>query len=224
VVLWPVDAQEKGWVVRELPTEAWPGAIGIKIKDTDAGLFFVKKVYAWGVVADIIGKDGMPVSVRLSYEQINDSVSGYTFRGYIWPVRMADYLANRQKYNDESAKFLHSRYKGFSDAWWGTWMLREFDKYAPAPGVNWHGSMVNWLVSAKQAGWQVSSKPNDAQVGALIFGGDPIMDRAWGGIVRKVANGTISFENITGIHTISIAKLPQYNFTGYILPKRLDKF
>jgi hypothetical protein len=219
ITSWLVDAREKGWVVRALPNEALPGAIGIKMKDTTAMLCIVREVYQWGVVVSEL-KDGVPNTYRMTYAQMNDSVNGFTFRGYILPVRIDDYLTNRQSYDKKQADFLNSQYKGYKDSWWGTWMLREFDKYAPDPGVNWHGSMFDWILNAEKAGWRVSTNCPDAKIGAILVRGDRVKDQAWGGIIRQITNGNITYEDRTGLHTIAISELPDKNFIGYIFPER----
>lgn len=217
---WLVDATDKGWIVRGLPKQAWPGAIAVKIKDQSAQLYFVKEVYPWGIVASQINQEGAPTTIRLTYEQLSDSISGYTFRGYIWPVKLDDYVANKTKYENKIIESLNSEYKGYKDSWWGTWMLREFDHYAPAPGVNWRGAMTDWVANAEKTGWQISRNHQDAKIGALLVRGDKEKDRAWGGIVRQIKTDTLTYEDRSGLHTIPIADLPAQNFIGYIFPER----
>jgi len=221
ITSWFGNAQENGWVVKALPNEALPGAIGIKMKGTMASLFIVREVYQWGVLVSGFNKDVVPSTYQMTYAQMSDSTNGFTFRGYIWPVRLDDYLANRQSYDKKVADFQDSKYKGYKDSWWGTWMLHEFDKYAPVPGVNWHGSMHEWIDNAEKGGWKVSTNPQDAKIGAILVRSDKIMDRAWGGIVRKITQDTITYQDKEGVvYTISIADLPNKNFLGYIFPER----
>ena len=49
------------------------------------------------------------------------------------------------------------KYKNFySDGWFGTYALREFDKVAPTPGVNWFvEDAQDWLARAQRDGWVV---------------------------------------------------------------------
>ena len=64
------------------------------------------------------------------------------------------------------------KYKNYySDGWFGTYALREFDKVAPTPGVNWFvEDAQDWLARAQRDGWVVKSKPAEAVNGAIIVG------------------------------------------------------
>ena len=116
-------------------------------------------------------------------------------------------------------------YKNFySDSWYGTYVLKEFDKIAPAPGVNWYiDSVQDWLPGVANAGWVIKNKPTDAMVGALVVGYRN--DLSWLGISREVSEKGILFETMHGNRVVKLwidyQKLEkEINFKGYIWPLR----
>lgn len=120
------------------------------------------------------------------------------------------------------------RYKNFySDGWFGTYALREFDKVAPVPGVNWYvDDAQDWLSRAQRDGWVVKQKPGDAVNGAIIVGYHDGL--VWVGIAREVTDKGLVFETVTGTdsrparYPMKYADLPSLiHFQGYILPQRL---
>ena len=86
------------------------------------------------------------------------------------------------------------KYKNFySDGWFGTYALREFDKVAPTPGVNWFvEDAQDWLARAQRDGWVVKSKPAEAVNGAIIVGYNEGL--AWVGVAREVTDQGLIFE------------------------------
>ncbi len=116
-------------------------------------------------------------------------------------------------------------YKGFPLAKATGYFAREFDKIAPAPGMDWTDAAYLWLDSAAQKGWVVKKSFMDAKPGALIVG----LDRSRNdlvGIVREVRDGKISYETLDEAgkvvrHEIA-AETPGRDiiFAGYIWPER----
>lgn len=115
----------------------------------------------------------------------------------------------------------------YSDGWFGTYALREFDKVAPPPGVNWFVDYVQDLLPrARREGWQVKNKPSEAVNGSIIVGFDEGLD--WVGIARDVTDKGLVYETVMGgegkparypMTYDEVARL--IHFQGYILPERL---
>ena len=156
------------------------------------------------------------------------------FMGYIWPVRQSDYDQNPSRYEVslvEQLKIKEPQYKGFNEYWGPAYMLKEFDKIAPAPGVNWRGHVSNWVTNAKIAGWVTKNDPNEAAVGALVIRFNSASNLVKVGIVRVIGNGTVTIDERKSnlypyTETVAIDELRKidkdgYSFIGYILPVRL---
>lgn len=90
------------------------------------------------------------------------------------------------------------RYKNFyADGWFGTYALREFDKIAPAPGVNWFvDDAQDWLSRAQREGWVVKYKPAEAMNGSIILGYHDGL--VWVGVAREVTDKGLIFETVMG--------------------------
>ena len=224
VIKWLDHASSKGWVVKNLATDAWPGAIGIKANDGErrCSLYLVREVFSWGIVATVM-VDGEPVERRYTFDQLRNYENGYVFKGYIWPMHQQEYQADRQKIDARLADRLKNNetyYKGYKDSWAPSWVLRQFDKAAPAPGVNWKGSVYDWMQNADASGWLTSFNPNDPKVGAILVRYDKAIDKVWIAIIRKVDADSITYEMRSGDYTLKLSELPQKNFVGYIYPER----
>jgi hypothetical protein len=91
-----------------------------------------------------------------------------------------------------------SQYKNFySDGWFGTYALREFDKVAPAPGVNWFvEDAQDWLARAQRDGWVVKRKPSEAVNGSIVLGYKDGL--VWVGVAREVTDKGLVFETVMG--------------------------
>lgn len=106
------------------------------------------------------------------------------------------------------------------------YFAREFDKFAPKPGMDWDGEPNTWLGSAYQKGWVVKTSPEAGKAGALILGFDS-SHVVWVGIVREMNGTTIRFDHFDDkgkIHQVttttdSIAK--QFNLLGYIWAEKV---
>lgn len=97
-----------------------------------------------------------------------------------------------------AATTAESQYKNFySDGWFGTYALREFDKVAPAPGVNWFvEDAQDWLARAQRDGWVVKHKPSEAVNGSIVLGYKDGL--VWVGVAREVTDKGLIFETVMG--------------------------
>lgn len=120
------------------------------------------------------------------------------------------------------------KYKNFySDGWFGTYALREFDKVAPTPGVNWFvEDAQDWLARAQRDGWVVKTKPSEAVNGAIIIGHHEGL--AWVGVAREVTDQGLIFETVMGSegkparYWMKFSEIDKLiHFKGCILPQRL---
>ena len=120
------------------------------------------------------------------------------------------------------------KYKNFySDGWFGTYALREFDKVAPTPGVNWFvEDAQDWLARAQRDGWVVKTKPAEAVNGAIIVGHHEGL--AWVGVAREVTDQGLIFETVMGSegkparYWMKFSEIDKLiHFKGCILPQRL---
>lgn len=120
------------------------------------------------------------------------------------------------------------RFKAFySDGWFGTYALREFEKIAPPPGVNWFVDYAqDWLPRAQRDGWLVKNKPSEALNGAILVGYDEGL--VWVGVARDVTDKGLVFETVMGgegkparyaMNFDEVMRL--IHFKGCILPERL---
>jgi hypothetical protein len=115
-------------------------------------------------------------------------------------------------------------YKGFSLNEDTGHFAREFDKYAPAPGLDWEGSPDTWLGNAYQKGWISKSSPKSARPGAIIL----FMKKysMWVGIVREVTANGVRFEafndqnKVTSYEASFDSLVPNFQFLGYIWPEK----
>lgn len=120
------------------------------------------------------------------------------------------------------------KYKNYySDGWFGTYALREFDKVAPTPGMNWFvEDAQDWLARAQRDGWVVKSKPSEAVSGAIIVGYNEGL--VWVGVAREVTDQGLIFETVMGSegkparYWMKFSEIDKLiHFKGSILPQRL---
>lgn len=108
------------------------------------------------------------------------------------------------------------------------YIAQEFDKIAPAPGMNWNGDADDWFSNAAQFGWVEKTAPQAAQVGALIIWKN-VNQEVSVGIVRQVAADHIIYElpNKDGTFIQSSMDFTtlanQFHLIGYIYPKKVDR-
>lgn len=119
------------------------------------------------------------------------------------------------------------KFKSFySDGWFGTYALREFDKVAPAPGVNWYvEDAQDWLARAQREGWIVKKVPSEAVNGSIIIGYSEGL--VWVGVAREVTDKGLIFETVMGgdgkpaRYWMKFSDiLNSIHFQGCILPQR----
>lgn len=115
-------------------------------------------------------------------------------------------------------------YKGFPLNEDTGYFAREFDKYVPAPGLDWEGTSLEWYMNASQKGWIIKSSPQSVRPGAIIL----FMKKysIWVGIVREVTPNGILFEafndqnKITSYEASFDSLVPNFQFIGYIWPEK----
>lgn len=122
---------------------------------------------------------------------------------------------------------VESKYKNFySASWFGTYALMEFDKVAPAPGVNWFvEDAQDWLPRAQREGWVTKSNPAEAVSGAIIIGYNEGL--VWVGVAREVTDQGMIFETVMGgdgkpaRYWMRFSEIDNsIHFKGCILPQR----
>jgi hypothetical protein len=116
-------------------------------------------------------------------------------------------------------------YKGFELREDTGYFAREFDKFAPAPGINWSGQADEWLGGAFQNGWIVKTSPASAKTGAIIVGVNQ-PNVFWIGIVREVTSTSVIFDAF-GSDKKLIQKTVDFeilspSLIGYIWPERQE--
>lgn len=119
-------------------------------------------------------------------------------------------------------------YKGFTESSQEGYVAKEFDKLAPAPGVNWDGQPEVWFGEALQRGWSVKTSPRSAKIGSIILGFDQ-SNNVWVGIVRDVNETGIRFDTLDQ-HNQQVQKtvdyeslVSEYKLIGYIWPEHMEK-
>jgi len=107
------------------------------------------------------------------------------------------------------------------------YFAKEFDKLAPAPGMDWDNDLLSiWFPGAFKKGWVVKTSPKDAIPGALILGFDQSHNE-WVGIVREVDKDKIIFETLGDKGKVvqkqaNVSTLKQdVDLIGYIWPMRV---
>ena len=104
---------------------------------------------------------------------------------------------------------------------------KEFDQFAPSPGMDWgECQLAIWLAEAHVKGWVVKTSPKDAKPGALVLGLDK-SNNAWVGIVRTIDDGKITFETLDAKgkavqNNVDPETLQRdFGLIGYIWPERV---
>lgn len=254
---WVVQAQQAGWVVKTEVHSAMIGAI-VEWQGLERGsghVAVVRNVLADKIIVEEnnVGKTIGSINYTFADKKLQSEVTtgwGKTtiraikyedmakmdtrkFIGYIWPVRQDEYNKSPSKYAislTEQMNIKEPLYKGFGEYWASTYSLKEFDKTAPQPGVNWHGKLQDWVKNADQKGWVTKYNSDDAKIGALIIRTNPAKNLVKVGIVRGIKNSLITIDvrrtNLYPItETINLSDLKNadkngYVFLGYIWPIR----
>ena len=141
-----------------------------------------------------------------------------------------DFMANLENYPGketlESRTALGFAYKGRRESWGPTFAVKEFDKLAPPPGMNWVGNVHDWIEQAALSYWQTSTDPLQPQVGAILIRSDRQREVIWVYIIREVNSESLVAEIMTPagkrvMETFKLADLPKQHFAGYIYPVRM---
>jgi len=254
---WVLHADQAGWVVKLGVREAMPGAViewneveqgsgagghvaivrqvladKIIVEQMNSGKTTGERVYTFGgkkLRTEVTDGWGIVKMQAITYDKLL-MLDKRKFAGYIWPVRKDDYAKNPAKYDISVTDQMNQkepRYKGFREFWSFTYMLKEFDKVAPAPGVDWQGGVGQWLVNAQKGGWITKNDPQSPLLGALLIRENYEKKLYKVGIVRSIQGDEITIDTrysdlypIT--QTLKISELSKdpgdYQFIGYIWP------
>ncbi len=254
---WLIQAEAAGWVVKTTVRDVMVGAIAEwQGLERDGGhVAIVRKVLSDRIIVEEQNIGSITGSLKYTFQGIhyNSQVtSGWgtvtiraikyedmlrmdtkKFMGYIWPVRKSEYEKEPAKYQISFVEQMNSKeplYKGFKEYWAPAYALKEFDKIAPEPGVNWRGNVRDWVKNSAAAGWITKNDPSDARIGALVIRYNFAKDWAKVGIVRGMKNNILSIDTRKAnlypvseelrIDDLRIDK-EGYTFLGYIWPERL---
>ncbi|WP_165866128.1 CHAP domain-containing protein [Lucifera butyrica] len=254
---WVVQAQQAGWVVKTTVRNVMVGAIAewqgldrngghvaivrkvlsdrIIVEENNVGNTTGSRDYTFGgrhCKTEVTDGWGKTTIRAIKYDDML-KMGTRKFMGYIWPVRQSDYDKDPSKYEISYEDQMHSKeplYKGFREYWGPAYMLKEFDKIAPVPGVNWRGNVSDWVKNAKAAGWVTKSDFHDAQIGALLIRYNPKNNLVKVSIVREIKKDELILDSRENnlypfTETVPIADLQKtdknsYSFLGYIWPVR----
>lgn len=130
-------------------------------------------------------------------------------------------------------------YKGFPQDWHLAYFLKEFDKIAPAPGVNWtYGTSkrnsgpqtIEWVVAAKEKGWIVQSSVRSLKVGAMAISRNDDKKTVriyivrevhdWGFLGSCISSKTGEPIDVNVYFSQLLSNEEGYTFKGYIWPER----
>lgn len=104
---------------------------------------------------------------------------------------------------------------------------QEFDKTAPAPGVDWKGGSADWFLAAASAGWLEKTDPLAAKPNALILLKNPTIGVTVG-FIRDVTDKAVVYQSISPQGTVTQTTVPFEQLTrsqsliGYIFPTKVD--
>lgn len=254
---WVIQAQKAGWVVTTTVRDTMVGAI-VEWQDNNrygGHVAIVRRVLSDKIIVEEsnVGKKINDLKYTFNgHKYVTDVTDGwgkttiraikYTdmltmnnekFIGYIWPIRQYDYDKSPSKYKISIVDQMNTKeplYKGFHEYWQFTDLLKEFDKIAPAPGVNWHGNVNNWIKNAQKSGWITTDKT--PHIGALLIRSNPINKYVKVGIVRNITNSAITvysrrdnlypFTEKIPINKLSEKDKDGYIVAGYIWPVKLS--
>ncbi len=254
---WILQAQQSGWVVKTTVRDVMVGAIvewqgldrngghvaivrqvlsdRIIVEENNVGKVTGSNDYTFGgyhYKSEVTDGWGKTTIRAIKYEDML-KMDTRKFMGYIWPVRQSDYDKEPGKYQISSADQMNIKeplYKGFKEFWGPVYMLKEFDKIAPAPGVNWQGNVKKWIKNAQATGWVTKTDPSEAKIGALVIRFNPTSNLIKAGIIRDIKNNMITvderkndlypFTEVLLINDLKEIDKDGYQFLGYILPVR----
>ena len=254
---WVLQARQAGWVVKTSVRDVIPGAI-VEWQGTkrDGGhVAIVRRVLANRIIVEEMNvgtTTGMAVynfggeshqspvtdgwnkiSIRSILYSDLLKMDNKKFMGYIWPVRQSDYAQNPDKYTVSSVDQLKTkepRYKSFKEYWAPTYMIKEFDKIAPAPGANWTGNVKEWIQNAQAAGWVTTLDCNEAQIGTITIQYNPVDKLVKVGLICAINRDLITIDlrksDLSPFReTVTASNLQKpdkegYQLLGCILPVR----
>ncbi|MDF2566513.1 MAG: hypothetical protein K0Q53_2917 [Massilibacillus sp.] len=108
------------------------------------------------------------------------------------------------------------------------YIAQEFDKSAPAPGMNWDGDAEDWFSNAAQFEWVEKTAPKDAQAGAMILWNNANQEVSVG-IVCEVATDHIVYKTPDKNGTFVQSSIDfdtlanHFHLIGYIYPTKVDR-
>jgi surface antigen len=254
---WVLQANNAGWVTRAAARDAMVGAIAewettdrnggghvaivravlsdrIIVEENNVGKVVDSLTFSFGGIkykGEVTDGWGKTTIRAIKYDDLM-KVGNRFFAGYIWPVRQDEYEKDPTKYQIsyvDEMQIKEPRYKGFLEYWGPAYMLKEFDKIAPNPGVNWRGNVTNWMGNAQTNGWITKIDSHDAKIGALVIRINPTSNQVKVGIVRDIKTDEIVVDSrksnlypYTEIIQLDDLKLDKdgFKFVGYIWPVR----
>lgn len=255
---WVLQANKAGWVTKIMARDVMVGAIAewqdlsrdgghvaivravlsdrIIVEENNVGKVVGSQTYLFdgrNYRSEVTDGWGKTTIRAIKYDDIL-KMDTRKFMGYIWPVRQIDYDKDPMKYSisyTDQMKIKEPRYKYFTEYWPPAYLLKEFDKIAPEPGVNWRGNVTKWIDNAQAAGWITKTDPQDPKVGALIIRIHPITHAVKVGIVREIKNNQIvvdsrksdlyPFTETLQMNDLKTTDNEGFNFIGYIWPVRI---
>ncbi|WP_145095558.1 hypothetical protein [Sporomusa sp. KB1] len=113
-------------------------------------------------------------------------------------------------------------YKGFTESSSEGFVAKEFDKLAPAPGIDWSGSLETWMDQARQNGWNVKTSVTDVKLGSIVLFDQS--NKIIVGIVRDINDTGIRFDTLEHNQVqqkmVNYQSVNEYKIIGYIWPER----
>ena len=217
---WLPRAQREGWVVKEKPSEAVNGSI---LVGYDEGLVWV------GIARDVTDKGlvfetdmsgaGKASRYPMSFDEVMHLIH---FKGCILPERLPGAKIESPM----------TDYKGVAGANGSAWAVKEFDKVAAKPGINWKGPEKDWMDEANRRGWIVEQKPASFKSGSLLLFRNAQTEEFKVASVREDLGGAVVFEYVDPAYArVITARLTMeqmadkaafggYVFSGLILPEK----
>lgn len=253
---WTLQANQAGWVTKAMARDAMVGAIAewqglnrdgghvaivrvvlsdrIIVEENNVGKVVGNRIFSFGGInyrSEVTDGWGKTTIRAIKYEDMR-KMDSRKFMGYIWPIRQDDYDKDPAKYQVsymDQMEIKEPRYKGFFEYSAPTYMLKEFDKVAQEPGVNWKGNVTKWIDNAQKAGWITKTDPHDAKIGALLIRTNPTNNKVKVDIIREIKNNEIVVDSRRSnlypfTETLQMDDLKTdkegFNFNGYIWPVR----
>lgn len=108
------------------------------------------------------------------------------------------------------------------------YIAQEFDKLAPAPGINWNGDADDWFSNAAQFGWIEKTAPQDSRVGAIIIWKNTNQEVSIGIVCQVTADHIVyALPNKDGTFVQSSIDFDtlanQFHLIDYIYPVKVDE-